>query len=341
MTVLGTRDPFGFQRLYYRPADGACADGCLPLAHASMAPDIPAIQGYLGDRRLPGRTVLRELRAVPPGHSLVRTGQGLSLQPAPATPAPEGDLAGLLQASLARALDSGKRVALALSGGLDSALLLALLGDLGARVPAYILATGMPGYCEREAALDMAGRLGASVRIVPVGAADFVAALPEAARRVEEPMFNLHPVAKLLLARAMAADGIEIALSGDGADQVLRRDVSANYLPLCKALFDAAGVALLPPFLDPAVVSRLVALPPDPDKHCLRELGAGLGLPLRLVRGPKRSRLAPAQDLSTVFDAGGVPVLAAALGLPAPALRDDRERVLWATLSITLEHLQP
>ncbi|SAI73823.1 asparagine synthase [Bordetella ansorpii] len=294
-----------------------------------------------GGARLAGRTVLRNVRAVPPGHALEQTPAGLRVRPVDIRPQ-AGDLHALLRGAVQRVLASGQRVALALSGGLDSALLLALLKELGQQreIPAYILATGLPGYCERDAALDIARRLGARVKVVRVTEQDFVRALPRATRCVEEPMFNLHPVAKLLLAEAMAADGIQAALSGDGADQVMRRDVSANYLPLCGALFGAASVRLHAPFIDTAVVQHLISLPPDPGKQCLRDLGSTLGLPDRLVRGPKRGRLAPAMDLSSVMDRGRILALAGMLDLDAPTLRTDIERMQWTTLALTLDHLQ-
>lgn len=324
--ILPARDPFGFERHFYR-TDGRQARSIAALAPASSTPDIEAIRGYLNHQRLPGRSVLHEVLAVPP-------------DPLPRPePAAAHDLATRLQASLRQALKS-PAPALALSGGLDSALLLALLKAMGVHdLPVYILATGLPGYCEREAALDMARRLGVPAKVVHAGESDFVAALPDTARQVEEPIFNLHPVAKLLLARAMAADGITLAITGDGADQVLRRDQSANYLPLCHALFDATGVQLHAPFLDSTVVAALCSLPPDPQKQCLRELAASLDLPARLVRGPKQSRLAPAMSLGPLAARDAMHDLARRLGLPAPALDTDAERVQWASLSITLNHL--
>lgn len=341
--IVGTRDLFGFDRLHYHPRSGTTASGIRAVLRAAGQPagepDAAAIAGYLSGERLIGRTVLRDVRAVPPGHALIRSPQGLTVQPAPDQPQ-HADLETVLRASLQRALDSGKRVALALSGGLDSALLLALLRGLGAQrhVTSYILVTDMPDYCERDAALELAGQMQANVKIVRANEADFVAALPRTTHAVEEPMFNLHPVAKLLLADAMAADGVEVAVTGDGADQVLRRDQSANYLPLCHALFDAASVELHPPFVDDAVVAHLTSIAPDPDKQCLRDLGARLNLPDRLVHGPKRGRLAPAMDLAALLDRDRTHALAGKLGLAAPTLQTDNERVLWTTLSLILDH---
>ncbi|VWB91987.1 putative asparagine synthase [Burkholderia lata] len=341
--IVGTRDLFGFDRLHYHPRSGTTASGIGAVLRAAGQPagepDAAAIAGYLSGERLVGRTVLRDVRAVPPGHALVRSTEGLTVQPAPGRPQ-HADLETVLRASLQRALDSGKRVALALSGGLDSALLLALLRELGAQrlVTSYILVTDMPDYCERDAALELAAQMQANVKIVRANEADFVAALPRTTHAVEEPMFNLHPVAKLLLAEAMAADGVEVAITGDGADQVLRRDQSANYLPLCHALFDAASVDLHPPFVDDGVVAHLTSIAPDPDKQCLRDLGARLNLPDRLVHGPKRGRLAPAMDLAALLDRDRTHALADTLGLAAPTLQTDNERVLWTTLSLILDH---
>jgi asparagine synthase (glutamine-hydrolysing) len=342
--IIGTRPPFGFERLHYHPRRGTWAGSIMALLKASGEsagePDAAAIAGYLSGARLNGRTVLHDILAVPPGHALKQTPLGLEVSPAE-WPSSHRELGTVLRESLQRALDSGKRVALALSGGLDSALLLALLREMGAlpNVRCYTLVTGMPEYCEQEAVLDLARRMQVTVKLVEASERDFVAALARATYAVEEPMYNLHPVAKLLLAEAIAEDGIELAISGDGADQVLRRDESATYLPLCNALFGAASVVLYPPFVDPAVIARLTSIPPDPDKQCLRELAAELDLPERLVRGPKHSRLAPAMDLGRLLDRERIHALAASLDMPAPTLQPDTERVLWTTLTLILDHL--
>ena len=336
------RDFFGFERLHYHPPSGVWGGSIQQVLKASgisiPSPDIAAIKGYLSGERLVGHTVLSEVRAVPPGYQLVQTASGLQVHPVPLQPKP-GVLATLLHQSLQSALDSGKAVALALSGGLDSALLLALLRDMNAlsQVRVYVLVTDLPNYCERDAALELAHSMQVPVQLVHASEHDFVAALPRAIAAVEEPLFNLHPVAKLLLAQAMARDGIELAITGDGADQVLRRDQSANYLPLCNALFAAASVSLHPPFLDAGVVAHLTALPPDPHKQCLRHLGASLGLPERLVVGAKHSRLAPAMNLGLLPESADTAALAQYLGLPIATSPGDAQRVLWTTLALTLK----
>jgi asparagine synthase (glutamine-hydrolysing) len=337
------RDPFGFNQQVYHPGSGASAGSIGTLLSEHQLPpgvvDIEAVAGYLSGNRLAGRTVLHDFLAVPPGHVLTGSPHGLHTQPQPIAPA-QGDLEALLRASLREALGSGRRTALALSGGLDSALLLGLLREMDCPgMPAYILAVDLPGYGELGAALESAGHMQAHPVVVRVGADEFLEALPHAMRHIEEPLFNLHPIAKLLLARAMRRDGIEVAISGDGADQVLTRDHSADYLPLCRILFDAAGVTLHPPFLDDAVVAHLLSLPPDPDKKSLRTLGARYNLAASLVRGPKRRTLAPPMALGDLLDVKGIAALARAWGMPAPGLGTDSERVQWTTLLMVLRHL--
>ena len=339
------RDPFGLNRLLYHPGTGAVASSIQQVLHLagiqSTLPDTEAIQGIFLNNRLPGRTVVREVCAVPPEHRLEQAADAGILHPSHAPFLPRhSHLKTSLCRSLAQAIDSGKRVALALSGGLDSALLLALLKDMGANhIPAYVLATGMPDYCERAPAQALAAQLGFTCHVVSVDSQQFVKALPETIQHVEEPLFNLHPVAKLLLADALAQDGIELVITGDGADQVLRRDQSANYLPLCQCLFQARQLKLHPPVLDDAVMAHLLSLPPDPDKLCLRHLARQLPLPDRLVNTPKHGRLAPPMDLGSLLDRQRIQQLAAALNMPAPQLELERERVLWTTLLLALDHL--
>ena len=302
------RDPFGFHRVFCAGEAWAPTLRSLMDAHPELPRtlDRAYIDGHLAGNPPLDRTLFASVRALPPG---------------PLPEAVPGELLPILKHAIAESID-GRRAAVLLSGGLDSAIVAALAPEL----PAYVLSTNLPNYDEREAALATARGLGLDVKVIEVGEEDFVAALPEAIRLIETPLYNLHPVAKLLMARALAADGIEVALSGDGADHVLSRDQSADYLPLVNALFN--GVELRSPFLDERFVA---ASPLDPDKHCLRQIAAPLGIREELVRGPKRGGWAPPMDLSRYED----PRLQRLLGRAPPA--DERGRVTWITLGLLID----
>jgi asparagine synthase (glutamine-hydrolysing) len=234
-----------------------------------------------------------------------------------------------LRASLERACERlpAKGIALALSGGVDSAVLCALLRD---RAVAYTLAPSIAGYSEEDAALAVARRLGARVRSVHVRADDFVDALPEAVAACGAPLYNLHPVGRYLLARAARADGVEILVSGDGADEIFRGTSGGDYLPIVGALTRAAGLRPEAPYLDPEVAPFVAE---DPDKRVLRALALTLGVPDEIARGAKRPRLAPPMDLDRYRDDALVAALGRCLGR-APSRDTDRERTSWTSLAI-------
>lgn len=244
----------------------------------------------------------------------------------------EAAVAGSLRAALTEACANvpDGRGALALSGGVDSA---ALAGLLRGRVVAYTLAPTFAGYGEAEAAEAIAGRLGVELRRVVVTEADFVEALPAAIRACETALYNLHPVSRLLVARAARADGAEWLMTGDGADEVFNNFNycgTSDYLPIVGALTRAAGLTAVAPFLDPVVVASVRR---DPEKRALRALAEELGVPEVIVRGPKRPWLAPAMDLARVTDREAIGAIGRCLGR-APTNDGDRARVGWTTLAL-------
>lgn len=248
--------------------------------------------------------------------------------------APAQPLRDLLTAACAQ-LPAG-RAALALSGGVDSVVLAALLRD---RVVAYTLAPELPrysgysghsGYDESSEAQAIADHLGIALRRVPVREDDYVTALPAAIRGCECPLYNLHPVSRYLLAQAVRADGFDVLISGDGADEVFRGSDGADYLPIVGSLTRAAGLVAWAPFLDPAVAPWVAA---DPAKRALRSLACELGVPEAIAWRPKAPRFAPAMDLARHHDPAQIAALARSLGR-TPATTTDRERVAWTTLAL-------
>ena len=334
------RDPYGLRRLYYRP-EGAASRRLRELARAGDALDPVGVGFAFGEVVETDRTWIEGIRRVPRGHRLSGAPGAWQIEPTP-PPAESGAFG--LERRLLAALDSvvgrGKRVALALSGGLDSALLLALLADsFRASVPAiYVLAPRLAGgsaYDESAAAARLARSFDLKAIVIEAAEQDFVLGLPACVAQAETPLFNAHPVAKHLLFEQLAGDEIDVVITGDGADQVFAGAPSEIYLPIVGALAEAANVALCCPFLDEAVLAFAARSAPDPRKAAVREAARGK-LPDALVDAPKEARLAPAIDLSRFEDLPRFERLAALLDRPL-RLDDARDRTAWTTLSLACE----
>lgn len=184
-----------------------------------------------------------------------------------------------------------QEVAVAVSGGIDSWLLVMLLRQAGHVVRAFYLESGVPGYCEREQVEHLANALDTECEYLRVTATDFVTFARDFVDTTECPIYNLHPVSKLLFAKALRARGIRSIVTGDGADQVLRREWDCDLLPLTVQCFEQRGVRLIAPFLSPQLLrlcGRAYA-----DKQPVRALAARLGVPELL----KRPTMFPAMPL--------------------------------------------
>lgn len=258
----------------------------------------------------------------------VRRERTASLPPA----APAELLRERLQLALGAAL-AGPDAVIALSGGLDSALLVALARAAGFRPLLATLATPFPGYDESERAGATARAFGLDLLRVEVGERDFLAALPDAVAIAETPFFNLHPVGKLLFARALARRGARTVVTGDGADQAFAGAPPALWLPLATALVEGGGVVHSAPFLDLPVLAVARSAAGDPEKRCLRRLARELGVPESVAAAPKAPRYAPALDVARWLGPAAASRFRSAAGR-APDFGDDRDRVRAATLDL-------
>jgi hypothetical protein len=330
MTIPLQRDPFGLGRLYYTAKRASSTVRVLLGADRTL--DAVAIDAHLAGGVDSSRTCFAAVRAVPPGYKL-EDDELAHRTVRPWQPRIEaGNLGGALRAAIARIVDAAPRpLAVALSGGLDSAIVLALVRELDPSVTPLVLAPRISGYSEVDAALDTARVAAATATVIEVTAEEFRGAVPAAIAAFETPLYNLHPVSKWLLADRARAAGFASVISGDGADQVFTRDVSADYLPLTSAAFATAGVALFTPFLDDDVIARVLALPPDAEKRALRDFGTTLAIPPSLVRDRKISRLAPPMSLG--ISAPKLRDLARLVGRDPPAAPDVR----WETLALLVD----
>lgn len=327
--------PFGARPCYYA-ADGFAHGASIRSLMAACAGwDLEGVKEFLARAPQGWRTCFENIHAVPPGHELVERAGRVELRraaPLPRTPArtPQ-ELVPHLERAVAAVDADGRRAALALSGGLDSALVLALAKRLGREIPLFTLACHLPGYCERTPTLAAAQSLGVQVEVIEVTGEDFVAALPNAVAAIGAPLFNLHPVGRWLLARELHRRGYEVLITGDGADPLFAGSDPRNYLPWVGALTRAAGLDLRSPFFD----AGLAAVAPEPavGKPALVEAARRV-LPPGILNRPKTPCYAPPLDVSRHWNGSAIGALAARLGLEPAAPGGSAEAMLWTTLGL-------
>jgi asparagine synthase (glutamine-hydrolysing) len=223
--LVAARDPFGIKPLVYARHEGAWL--LASRAAALFALGVPARldeQALCVAARLQylpvGRTLFEGVRVLPAGHVAVFEGDAVTLTPS-ARAAPEED--GTLRERLGRAvrerLEADAEIAFLLSGGIDSAAVLAL----AERERPRAFTVSFPGAREDEAALARAtaAHLGAELTVIEATAARLAEAWPAAARAGEGLAVNAHLPAKWLLMQAVAGAGVRVVLGGEGADEVL------------------------------------------------------------------------------------------------------------------------
>ncbi len=183
----------------------------------------------------PDRTLFESVRQLRPGHVLVAQGGTFSTRPYwdmdyPAQPralreGEEDELAVELRQRLAESvrlrLRADVSVCCHLSGGIDSAAMVALAAQEGPRPTCFTVSFDDDTYDELNKAREIATHVGADLVPVHAHAATMVECLSEAVRFSEGLAINGHLPAKYLLARAIRDAGFKAVISGEGADEIL------------------------------------------------------------------------------------------------------------------------
>jgi len=231
------RDGFGLRPLYYAegPFGFAFASEPRALLRAGLvAPELAGepLQELLQLQFTTGReTVWRRIARLLPGETLtVLAGRIVARAVRRAEAALEPPLTEE-QPALA-ALDAALRdsfalhaaggpAGLLLSGGVDSAVLLALWRDAGGPPP-VVFAGGFAegsGPDERPAAERLARQVGARVVEVGVGEADFWRLLPQIAAATDDPVADYALLLEWRLGQAARAE-VAVVLTGEGGDEL-------------------------------------------------------------------------------------------------------------------------
>jgi asparagine synthase (glutamine-hydrolysing) len=270
--LVVARDAMGIKPIYYRSDDGRLTFGSemrAVLAADDRRVDVDpiALGQLLRFRYTPAPlTIVRGIRKLAPGHMLVaedgacRDEAWYRYTPVPFEDGkPDRDavqeLLELYQAAVKRHLLSDVPLGIFLSGGVDSALLLALMNEHGGPWPAYTVGYGETFVHDELAdAAETAAMLGA--RHVPVHLTRdaFERSLPKIVAVLEEPIASSSIVPMYFVAERARAD-VKVALIGQGPDELFggyRRHLGVHYgsawrrVPARARQALASAIALLP-----------------------------------------------------------------------------------------------
>ena len=228
------RDPFGIKPLYYTTTDDGFAFASEPQALVAAG---LAARGVVKQARAEllqlkfstgSETIYPGIYRVLPGETLVvRGGRIVERHRTSVLPAgPPGGARSI--AELDRVLEDSVRVhlradvpyGLFLSGGIDSAAVLALMTRAAGRIRALTCGWDGVGVDETAEAMRLAAAQGAEVERIGMGAAEFWALAPRIAAAIDDPTADAAVLPTWMLGRAARAGGLKVTLCGEGADEL-------------------------------------------------------------------------------------------------------------------------
>lgn len=201
------------------------------------------IQWCLFEDVAPPDTLFDGIRTLPPGHAL-EVGAGIgSVEPMPyfhpttyvdpglyewleSSPdtAVVDQLDGLIRRSVLDALPPSGKVAVMLSGGVDSSMVTAMAAREAAVHAYHLSVAGHPRFDERPAATLVARKLGIGLEVLDIDGARFLDELPEATWANELPLWHSQCVPFRLIAKRAGHDGTTTLLTGDMLDGLFSAD---------------------------------------------------------------------------------------------------------------------
>lgn len=256
--LVAARDPFGIKPLCWTAHGGRIR--IASEAKALFAAGVPAAWDhdavfhvastqYQGE----GDTLFAGVKQVPPGHLLVVDAGGPRLErywdlsyPVANREARASDVPGLVEAfgakleeSIRLRLRADVPVCCHLSGGLDSTAVVGLAArHATGPVTCFTVSFEVDAYDELSVAAEMAARVNARLEVVRITQADLMEHLSDAVYFSEGLAVNGHLTGKFLLSRAIRNAGFKVALTGEGADELL-----GGYPHLREDLLNEQGAA--------------------------------------------------------------------------------------------------
>ncbi|MBR1164611.1 asparagine synthetase B family protein [Bradyrhizobium elkanii] len=312
-SLVLARDPFGVMPLVLAQGEGWTAFAThykplLALSQISSEPDLLAINTFLYNGWAPaGRTFLKEIRPILPGSAVivgtnapkvVRTKPRPCDYQAPSEPVtPKAVLDAVERSVNSYVLGMTARVGVSLSGGVDSALIAALLRK---RLPQAQLCSFTVGHGESDPDIIGARQTSSVLRTchheIIVRPKDLVELLPMTVWCLEDPGgYDEFP--QLYALARKAAEKVDTLFSGNMCDTLFagmpahRRIWLGRHVPGAKKVLRELRAAELTGTLPPSWLARAVF-------HATKGRHA---LPAPCTTGPDQSRLA-AEEMAFVDD---------------------------------------
>jgi asparagine synthase (glutamine-hydrolysing) len=294
--LVAARDAFGVKPLYWwtdgrRVALASEIGALIDAGLVTPAVDRVALDHYLACRFVPSpRTLFEGVRKLPPASTLVVEGDGsprvTSWREDPGDPIEGADeelaarLAGAFEDAVERQMMSDVPYGAFLSGGVDSAGVVAAMKDRSG-TPPTTFTIGFPGHGdvldERKLAAESARIIGTDHRDTEMRETDFLTELGRCIPRLEEPCGIPSAPALLQLSR-FAAQDVKVVLAGQGADEPNggygRHQAAALLRPL----------KLVPPAVAGPAGALARALPRAASARRLAHVVSGRGDAQRLLR---------------------------------------------------------
>lgn len=238
--LFGARDPFGIKPLYFHQHTNGIAwaselKSLRVLPSFSLELDPVAVEQYLGLQYIPQeRTIFSSARKLRPGHSFIYGLDGhdltisryynLGFGKKSGDYCDETDLSTTVRAQFAAAVkrwsQSDVPIACSLSGGVDSAAIVACLARDGQRVRTYTLGYANPAderINELEEARQVARMYGTEHSEIVLDVDELISALPEMVWHLDEPYGGGLP--SWYVFREIAKD-VKVAMTGVGGDEL-------------------------------------------------------------------------------------------------------------------------
>ena len=307
--LMLARDPFGIKLVYYREHGGSLSFGseiravCATMGEAAE-PDPEALSLFLRYRYTPSPyTGIRGVRKLAPGAKLVvqdgacQMSQWYRYSPTPFVSPKKiedaaDELLALYRKAVRRQLISDVPVGLLLSGGVDSALLLALMNENGADWSTYSVGYGH-GYVldELADAEETARILKSRHTSVRITRAEFERELSRIVASMEEPV-TTSSIVPMFFVSQRAREDVKVGLVGQGPDELF-----GGYPRHLGARYGGAWTAL-PPWARAPLELAFSALPRNEAlKRGLYAFGAGSAL----ERTERILSLLPGEQIQGLF----------------------------------------